>query len=110
MNLWIGNILIGFGLFVIFVGLFGFFRFDDFESKLLAATVVDSTAIISILFGAVIRDGFSWFSLKVLLILGIILVLNPVMTSKIALSAKSDAERELKEAHEARLQQKLESE
>ena len=86
----IGNVFIAFGVGLVFVGMFGFFRFQDFYSKLLAASKIDATAMVTILIGVAIRSGFNWFTAKVLLILAIILVLTPIATSKIALSARND--------------------
>ena len=90
MNVIIGNIIIGMGVVMVFIGMLGFYRFKDFYSKLLAAATIDTTALITILIGAMIRSGVTWFTFKVALILAIVLVLNPVVTSKIALSARNN--------------------
>ena len=91
MNVFIGNIIIGVGIVIMFIGMFGFYRFKDFYSKLLVAATIDTMALITVLIGAIIRSGITWFSFKVVLILAIVLVLNPVSTSKIALSARNNA-------------------
>ena len=93
MNVIIGNFIIGAGIIFMFIGMFGFYRFKDFYSKLLIAATIDTMALLTVLIGAIVRSGFTWFSLKVLLIMGIVSVLNPVVTSKIALSARSNDER-----------------
>ena len=93
MNELIGNVIIGFGVFFVFVGMYGFFKFRDFRSKLLVAASVDTMGLITVLIGAMIRSGLTWFTLKVALILAIALVLNPVITSKIALSEKTNEDR-----------------
>ena len=90
MNIIIGNVLIGIGVVMVFIGMLGFYRFKDFYSKLLVSATIDTMAIITVLIGAMIRSGVTWFSFKVTLILAIILVLNPVSTSKIALSARNN--------------------
>ena len=90
MNVLIGNIIIGMGVAMVFVGMLGFYRFKDFYSKLLTAATIDATALMTVLIGAMIRSGLTWFTLKVILILAIVLVLNPVITSKIALSARNN--------------------
>ena len=89
-NVLIGNIVIGSGMVMMLIGLFGFFRFKDFYSKLLVASVIDAMAVTTVLIGVIIRSGLTWFSLKVAVILAIILVLNPVSASKIALSARNN--------------------
>jgi len=90
MNIIIGNVLIGIGVVMVFIGMLGFYRFKDFYSKLLVSATIDTMAIITVLIGAMVRSGVTWFSFKVILILAIILVLNPVSTSKIALSARNN--------------------
>jgi len=90
MNVIIGNIIIGIGIVIMFIGMFGFYKFKDFYAKLLVTATVDTMALLTVLIGAIVRSGISWFSLKVILIIGIILVLNPVSTSKIALSARNN--------------------
>jgi len=94
MNVIIGNIIIGIGVLMVFIGMFGFYRFSDFNAKLLASATIDTTALITVLIGGMIRSGLSWATLKIALILAICLVLNPVITSKIALGAKINEERD----------------
>ena len=90
MNVIVGNIIIAIGIAIMFIGMFGFYKFNDFYSKLLVAATIDTMALITVLIGAIIRSGVTWFSFKVVLILVIVLVLNPVSTSKIALSARNN--------------------
>lgn len=90
MNVIIGNILIGIGIVIMFIGMYGFYKFKDFYSKLLVSATIDTMALITVLLGAIIRSGFTWFSLKVGLIMAIVLILNPVSTSKIALGARNN--------------------
>ena len=90
MNVLIGNIIIAAGIVIMFIGMFGVYRFKDFYAKLLVSATIDTMALITVLIGAMVRSGLSWFTLKVGLIIGIVLVLNPVSTSKIALSARNN--------------------
>ena len=94
MNQMIGNVVIALGVLMVFIGLYGFYKFKDFKSKLLVASAIDTMGLITVLIGAMVRGGFSWFSFKVALILAISLILNPVITSKIALGAKTNEERD----------------
>lgn len=98
MNELIGNMIIGLGVSFVFVGMYGFFKFKEFRSKLLVAATIDAMALITVLIGAMVRSGITWFTFKVALILAIILVLNPVTTSKIALSEKNNEDRNEAEA------------
>ena len=107
MNVIIGNSIIGAGVLMVFIGMYGFYKFDDFKSKLLASATIDTTALITVLIGAMIRSGVTWFTLKAALILAIILVLNPVVTSKIALGAKTNEDRiKLEEKEEFKAERK----
>ncbi|MCL1989921.1 MAG: monovalent cation/H(+) antiporter subunit G [Defluviitaleaceae bacterium] len=90
MNVLIGDIIIGISVVMVFIGMFGFYRFKDFYSKLLASATIDTTALVTFLIGAMIRGGLTWGTLKIALIFAIVLVLNPVITSKIALSARDN--------------------
>jgi len=90
MNVIIGNVIIGMGIVMLLIGMLGFYRFKDFYSKLLVAATIDTMAVITVLIGAIIRSGLTWFSFKVTLILAIVLVLQPISTSKIALSARNN--------------------
>ena len=93
MNVIIGNVMIGAGIVMVFIGMYGFYKFKDFQSKLLASATIDTTAFVTVLIGAMIRSGMTWFTLKAALILAIALVINPVITSKIALGAKTNEDR-----------------
>jgi multicomponent Na+:H+ antiporter subunit G len=73
-----------------FIGLFGVFRFKDFYSKLLASSKIDTVAVVTMIFGLVIRSGFTWFSLKCLLILVFFVFINPIISTKIANSYRRD--------------------
>lgn len=90
MNVIIGNIIIGIGIVIMFIGMFGVYKFKDFYAKLLVSATIDTMALLTTLIGAMVRSGFSWFTLKVALIIGIVLVLSPVSISKIALSARNN--------------------
>jgi len=90
MNVLIGNILIGLGVLMVFIGLYGFHRYKDFYSKLLVASMVDTMGLITVLIGAMIHGGLSWFTLKVAFIFAISLLMSSVVTSKIALSARNN--------------------
>jgi multicomponent Na+:H+ antiporter subunit G len=108
MNVIIGNMIIGMGVAMVFIGMYGFYKFKDFKSKLLVSATIDTMGLITVLMGAMVQSGVSWFTLKVALILAIALVLNPVVTSKIALSAKTNEEREKLDVKEEKMEAKKE--
>ncbi len=83
----IGVLLIVAGVCFIAVGIIGVYRFHNFYARILSAADVDTVGLITILAGVIFIEGISWFSLKVLLILVFLLVLNPIVTSSIVSSA-----------------------
>jgi len=84
VNVVVGDVLIGFGAFLVVFGLVGIFRFKSFYLKLLSGAKIDTIALIVITAGAVVRSGVTWFSAKALLILGIVLLVNPVIAGVLA--------------------------
>jgi len=83
----IGNIVIGIGLVFVLIGVFGIYRFRNFYSRILIASKVDTVGFITISVGIIIRNGIAWFSLKVLLLVAVVMIINPVVTHAIASSA-----------------------
>lgn len=86
----IGNILIAIGVGFTFLGLIGVYRFKDFYAKLMASSKIDTVAIVTLILGVSMRSGLSWFTLKALLLLAFVIFINPIITSKIALSVHED--------------------
>ncbi len=83
----VGYIFISLGLCFILVGLIGIFKNNNFYSRILCAADIDTVGLITILIGVAFVSGFNTFTLKVLVILAVIMLLNPVVTSSIASSA-----------------------
>lgn len=86
----IGNGLIFLSVCLIFIGLAGVFRFRDFYSKLIIGAKIDTVALVTLILGVAFRSGINWFTMKLLLIMAFVLLVGPVVTSKIALSARED--------------------
>ena len=83
----IGNVVIILGIVFMVIGVFGLFKFKDFYPRLLIASKIDTVGLMTLLFGICIRQGFSFFSAKVLFIVLIILILNPLVAHVIAQGA-----------------------
>ena len=83
----IGNVIIGIGLVFVLFGVVGIFRFKNFFSRILVASKVDTVGFITIMIGVIVRQGLSYFSLKVALIALIMLLINPLITHSITRSA-----------------------
>ena len=83
----IGNVVVIIGILCMLIGAYGLFKFRDFYPRLLIATKIDTVGLMTLLFGICIINGFSFFSLKVLFIILIILILNPLTAHLIAQAA-----------------------
>jgi len=86
----IGNSLIVISVIFIFIGIMGVIKFDDFYAKLLSSSKIDTAAVVTLLFGLMIKSGISWFSAKCLLILIFFIFVNPIITTKIANSYRKE--------------------
>ncbi len=75
------------GLFFIGFGILGLYRFKNFYTRILIASNVDTAGFILLLAGVIIKHGFSFFSLKVSFIVGLVLIVNPLITHAITRSA-----------------------
>ena len=84
----LGTIIIVIGVIFVTIGVIGIYRFNNFYSRALAASKVDTVGFITIIFGVILKSGFSFFTLKVLVILIISMLINPMITHSIVRSAK----------------------
>ena len=82
-----GNIIIAVGTVFIFFGVIGIFKFNNFYTRILVAAKIDTVGTITIIIGIAVRHGFSFFSLKAFLLLGIMIIIIPLASHMIARSA-----------------------
>ena len=83
----IGNIVIAIGVFFMLFGVIGIFRFKDFYHRILVASKIDTVGMITLLLGLAIRHGISFFSAKMVLMMIIVLILNPLVAHIMVRSA-----------------------
>ena len=83
----IGNVFIGLGAAFMLFGAIGLFRFKDFYPRILIASKIDTVGLLTLLGGVAIRHGFSFFTAKVLLVVVVVLVLNPLVAHIITSAA-----------------------
>ena len=83
----IGYIMIIIGILFTYIGLYGIYRSKNFYSRVLSSADIDTMGLITVLLGVVFISGYSRFTLKVLLILAVLLIINPTVTSNIVSSA-----------------------
>lgn len=84
---WLGNIIIVIGLIFMAFGVIGMFRFKDYFSRVLIGGKVDTVGFITILIGLMLKNGFSYFSGKILLVFVLFILTNPIATHAITRSA-----------------------
>ena len=82
-----GTIIIYIGLIFVAFGIVGLFRFDNFYTRALTASKVDTVGYITILIGVMLKSGFNFLTLKVGVLLVITLIINPLTTHMITRSA-----------------------
>ena len=89
----VGNIIVIAGVVLMFFGVAGLFRLRDFYSRVLVIATIDTVGAITLIAGLIIKHGLGFFSLKLLLIIVLILLLNPLVAHIVARSAyMSDSE------------------
>ena len=82
-----GNIIIYVGAIFIAFGVAGIYIFKNFYTRLLISAKIDTIGIITVIIGVAVKHGLGFFSLKTILLMGIILVINPLATHMVARSA-----------------------
>jgi multicomponent Na+:H+ antiporter subunit G len=87
MNIIIGDVLIGIGMFFMVFGVIGLIKNKSFFTRILIAAKIDTVGTITVIMGVAVKHGLSWFSLKAVLLMGIIMVVNPLMGHIIARSS-----------------------
>jgi len=84
---WLGNGIIIIGLGFMLFGVLGIFKFNDYFSRVLVGGKVDTVGFITVLVGIMLKTGVSFFSAKVLLVLVLYFITNPIATHAITRSA-----------------------
>ena len=80
--------LIGFGVFFLFMGAVGLIRFPDFCTRMHAAGKCDTLGGFLVLTGLAFVGGLTLASLKIMMVAVFILVTSPTATHAIARAAK----------------------
>ncbi|WP_242825223.1 cation:proton antiporter [Proteocatella sphenisci] len=83
----ISNIIISMGIVFVTLGIIGIYRFESFYKRALVSSIVDTTGYLTLMFGIILKEGLSFFSLKVSFIVLITLIVNPLISHAITRSA-----------------------
>jgi len=78
----------GIGVAFMLIGVVGIFQTKrDFYFRILISSKIDTVGLMTLLLGIILRHGFSFFSGKIVLIMLIILILNPLVAHIMVRSA-----------------------
>ena len=83
----LGNIIMIAGIIFMVFGIIGIFKFKNFYPRVLVAAKIDTVGALTVMIGLIIKNGASFFSLKMLLLLGIMMLLNPLASHMLTRSA-----------------------
>ena len=83
----LGNIIMIAGIIFMAFGIIGIFKFKNFYPRILVAAKIDTVGALTVMIGLIIQNGASFFSLKILLLLCIMLLLNPLASHMLTRSA-----------------------
>ncbi len=83
----IGMALIVSATVFIAFGLYGIFKFDNFYARILVSSKVDIIGSLTLIIGVIIYKGISFFSFKVLILMLMIIIINPLTSHLITRSA-----------------------
>jgi len=83
----VGNVIVVIGTIFMLFGVVGIFRFKNFYLRLLVSSKVDTVGALTLIIGLSLRHGISYFSAKLILLIVIMLILNPLVAHIIAATA-----------------------
>ena len=75
------------GIIFMLFGVVGLFRFKDLFPRILVTANIDTVGAITLIIGLIVKHGAGFFSLKLLLLVALMLILNPLVAHIIARSA-----------------------
>ena len=82
-----GNIIIFIGIVFMLFGVIGIFRFKNFYARILISGNVDTVGAFTFIIGIAMKHGLGFFSLKLLLLIVLMMIINPLITHMAARSA-----------------------
>jgi len=86
----ISSIFLLISMFYLLIGAFGINRLEGIFPKLLSSSLLDTAALIFLVFGLILKLGLNSMSIKLSVILLIILFTNPVINHIITATAYKD--------------------
>jgi len=90
-----GNILIFAGIGFMLLGIIILFRLNTFYARILVVAKIDILGSLTFIIGVAVKHGFSFFSLKLLLLAFLLLFINPLITHMMAHTAYMSKDKEI---------------
>lgn len=94
---WLGIIIMIIGVVLIAIGIYGLFKFNDFYIRISIASLIDTAGFLAVVIGLIIYSGFTFFSLKIVIIIFFMMLLNPLASHMIVKGAYKSGYRPKKE-------------
>jgi len=69
------------------LGIIGIFKFKNFYARVLVSPLIDTVGTFTVIIGIALRHGLSFFSLKLLLLIILLMIINPLVAHIVARSA-----------------------
>ena len=82
-----GNIIITIGIIFMLFGVIGIFKYKSFYIRILVSTKIDTVGAFTLILGTALKHGFSFFTLKMLLLILLMMIINPLISHMTARSA-----------------------
>lgn len=82
-----GNVIIAAGIIFMVFGIIGFYKFRNFYTRILVTAKIDTVGTFTLVIGIAVRHGLSYFSLKLLLLVFLLMIINPLVSHMTARSA-----------------------
>lgn len=82
-----GDMMIMAGIGFILFGVIGLLKYKGFYTRILVTAKIDTVGAMTIIIGVAVKHGFCFLSLKAVLLMLLMMVINPFISHTIARSA-----------------------
>ena len=82
-----GEIIIFTGIIFMLFGVIGIYKYKNFYVRILVTTKIDTVGTFTLIIGIAVKHGFSFFSLKLVLLVFVMMIINPLINHMTARSA-----------------------
>ena len=83
----LADIVIIAGIVFMIFGIIGIFKFKNFYVRILVTAKIDTVGTFTLIIGLALKHGFSYFTLKLVLLIILLMIINPLVSHMTARSA-----------------------